>query len=182
LLGSKRSSTPPRILASQSPRDEHSDPSIYSSTDSLSSLSSLAQTLSFGAIGGGGGGGGKRKSVRKSKAQDSMITMAVPTSLTQLNKSIEQLRHKIAKVKRKNEAAKIVRLRNQRKISIARGKFDELQVQKNSLSRRCDFLLNDASAGRGKKNRSRPNLAVLNECFFIALSDDGSMGVICGER
>ena len=175
MLGSKRSSTPPRILASQSPRDEHSDPSIYSSTDSLSSLSSLAQTLSFGAI-------GKRKSVRKSKAQDSMITMAVPTSLTQLNKSIEQLRHKIAKVKRKNEAAKIVRLRNQRKISIARGKFDELQVQKNSLSRRCDFLLNDASAGRGKKNRSRPNLAVLNECFFIALSDDGSMGVICGER
>ena len=51
------------------------------------------------------------------------------------------------------------------------------------LHRRCDFLLNDTNIIPNQKSRSaRSRVAVLNECFFIALSDDGNMGVICGER
>ena len=115
-----------------------------------------------------------------------MITMPPPQSLASMTKAIEQLKTKIAKVGNKREEAAKSRLKNQRKIRFVNEKISELQIEKNRICRRCDFLLNDTNIGPSpNKNRSlsRPQpISILNECFFIALSDDGSQGVICGER
>ena len=103
---------------------------------------------------------------------------------TQLSKQIELLNSKLKTAKESTEIAKKKRILTQKKLNIVDGKLEELLVQKNHVCTKIDQLkdVGDSIKTTDKMTLISAPVNVLDDSFFIALCDTGSMGVINGER
>jgi len=115
---------------------------------------------------------------------DPILTAPPPTSSSQLSKQIELLNSKLKTAKESTEIAKKKRILTQKKLNIVDGKLEELLVQKNHVCTKIDQLkdVGDSIKTTDKMTLISAPVNVLDDSFFIALCDTGSMGVINGER